>query len=101
MQPVRIIDPHLVSTFFDGYKRAYLHVTAELENKSKWNADCSVNIQVTAELENGVCLVEHVHTENVMIPAQGHIQHTFNQVSGLVIVYYRTVVYLDLQICLL
>ncbi|KAJ0237721.1 Mannosylglycoprotein endo-beta-mannosidase [Hirschfeldia incana] len=75
--PVRIIDPHLVSTFHDDYERAYLHVTAELENKSTWNAECSVNIQVTAELENGVCLVEHLHTEDVLIPARGHIQHTF------------------------
>ncbi|EOA39601.1 hypothetical protein CARUB_v10008228mg [Capsella rubella] len=75
--PVRIIDPHLVSSFFDNYKRAYLHVTAELENKSTWNAECSVTIQITAELENGVCLVEHLKTENVLIPAQGHIQHTF------------------------
>ncbi|CAN8311694.1 unnamed protein product [Cochlearia groenlandica] len=76
--PVRIIDPHLVSTFFDDYKRAYLHVTTELENKSTWIADCSVNIQITKELENGFCLVEHLQTENVSIPAKGHIQHTFN-----------------------
>ncbi|KAL1195384.1 Mannosylglycoprotein endo-beta-mannosidase [Cardamine amara subsp. amara] len=75
--PVRIVDPHLVSTFFDDYERAYLHVTAELENKSTWSTECSVNIQVTAELENGVCLVEHLQTENVLIPAQGHILHTF------------------------
>ncbi|AAB70407.1 Contains similarity to Bos beta-mannosidase (gb/U46067) [Arabidopsis thaliana] len=88
LQPVRIIDPHLVSTFFDDYKRAYLHVTAELENKSTWNTECSVNIQITAELENGVCLVEHLQTENVLIPAQGRIQHTFKPVSGIVIVYY-------------
>jgi len=78
----------LVSTFFDDYKRAYLHVTAELENKSTWNTECSVNIQITAELENGVCLVEHLQTENVLIPAQGRIQHTFKPVSGIVIVYY-------------
>ena len=82
LQPVRIIDPHLVSTFYDDYERAYLHVTAELENKSTWSADCSVNIQVTAELENGVCLVEHLHTENVLIPARGNIHHTFKPVSG-------------------
>ncbi|KAG2305466.1 hypothetical protein Bca52824_034117 [Brassica carinata] len=75
--PVRIIDPHLVSTFCDDYETAYLHVTAELENKSSWTAECSVNIQVTAELENGVCLVEHLHTEDVLIPARGNIQHTF------------------------
>ncbi|KAL0797531.1 hypothetical protein Bca101_052705 [Brassica carinata] len=76
-EPVRIIDPHLVSTFFDNYKRVYLHVTTELENKSTWKADCSVTIQITTELENGVCLVEILHTENVIIPARGQIQHTF------------------------
>ncbi|CAN7134543.1 unnamed protein product [Brassica rapa subsp. narinosa] len=75
--PVRIIDPHLVSTFFDNYKRVYLHVTAEFENKSTWKADCSVTIQITTELENGVCLVEILHTENVIIPARGVVQHTF------------------------
>ncbi|KAL0697481.1 hypothetical protein Bca4012_053603 [Brassica carinata] len=76
-EPVRIIDPHLVSTFFDNYKRVYLHVTTELENKSTWKADCSVTIQITTELENGVCLVEILHTENVIIPARGKTQHTF------------------------
>ena len=81
LQPVRIIDPHLVSTFFDNYKRVYLHVTAEFENKSTWKADCSVTIQITTELENGVCLVEILHTENVIIPARGVVQHTFKPVS--------------------
>ncbi|KAL8159506.1 hypothetical protein V2J09_001043 [Rumex salicifolius] len=32
--PVKIIDPHLVSTYFDNYKRVYLHTTTELENRS-------------------------------------------------------------------
>lgn len=59
-------------------------MTTELENKSKWSADCSLNIQITSELEDGFCLVEHLYTENVMIPAQAHIQHTFNPVSGTV-----------------
>ncbi|KAF3966001.1 hypothetical protein CMV_009871 [Castanea mollissima] len=33
---VKIIDPHLVSSFFDDYKRVYLHATTELENRSAW-----------------------------------------------------------------
>ncbi|XP_071701320.1 mannosylglycoprotein endo-beta-mannosidase-like isoform X2 [Rutidosis leptorrhynchoides] len=28
--PVKVVDPHLVSTFFDDYKRVYLHATAEM-----------------------------------------------------------------------
>ncbi|OWM85363.1 hypothetical protein CDL15_Pgr018987 [Punica granatum] len=44
--PVKIIDPHLVSSFFDNYKRVYLHATTELENKSSSVAECSLNIQL-------------------------------------------------------
>ncbi|XP_010528880.1 PREDICTED: mannosylglycoprotein endo-beta-mannosidase [Tarenaya hassleriana] len=75
--PGKIIDPHLVSTFFDDYERVYLHVTTELENKSTWVTECSLNVQVTAELEGDICLVEHLQTEKVSVPAQGRIQHTF------------------------
>ncbi|KAK2390389.1 mannosylglycoprotein endo-beta-mannosidase [Trifolium repens] len=49
--PVKIIDPHLVSSFFDNYKRVYLHATTELENRSSWTAECSLSIHVTTELE--------------------------------------------------
>lgn len=81
MQPVKIIDPHLVSSFFDGYKRVYLHATTELVNRSAWVAECSLNIQVTTELEGSMCLVEHLQTQHVSIPVGSQIQYTFPQVG--------------------
>lgn len=75
--PVKIIDPHLVSTFFDGYKRVYLHATTELENKSAWVAECNLTIQVSLELEGSICLVEHLQTRHVSIPAGKSVQYTF------------------------
>ncbi|KAK2419127.1 mannosylglycoprotein endo-beta-mannosidase [Trifolium repens] len=75
--PVKIIDPHLVSSFFDNYERAYLHTTTELENRSSWTAECSLTVQVTMELEDGICLVEHLQTQNVSVPANSRVQYTF------------------------
>lgn len=80
MQPVKIIDPHLVSTFFDNYKRVYLHTTTELENKSTQSAECSLNIQVTTELEGNFCLVEHVQAQHLSIPAGSRVHYTFPEV---------------------
>nr|POE52974.1 mannosylglycoprotein endo-beta-mannosidase [Quercus suber] len=60
--PVKIIDPHLVSSFFDDYKRVYLHATTELENRCAWVAECSLNIQVTTGVEGNICLVGHLQT---------------------------------------
>ncbi|EOY11336.1 Glycoside hydrolase family 2 protein isoform 6 [Theobroma cacao] len=79
MQPVKIIDPHLVSSFFDHNTRVYLHATTELENKSAWVAECSLNIQVTTELEGSICLVEHLQTQHVSVPPGARIQYTFPQ----------------------
>lgn len=81
MQPVKIIDPHLVSTFFDNYKRVYLYCTTELENRSSQIAECSLNIQVTTELEGSTCMVEHLQTEPVSIPAGSKLQHSFDEVG--------------------
>ncbi|PIA30739.1 hypothetical protein AQUCO_05400086v1 [Aquilegia coerulea] len=75
--PVKIVEPHLVSTFYDNYERAYLHCTTELENRSAWAVDCSLNIQVTADLEGNFCLVEHLHTQELSIPPGSCIQYTF------------------------
>lgn len=75
--PVKIVDPHLVASFFDNYKRVYLHATTELVNRSAWVADCALNIQVTTELEGNVCLIEHLQTEHVSIAPGSHIQYTF------------------------
>ncbi|KAK4406610.1 Mannosylglycoprotein endo-beta-mannosidase [Sesamum angolense] len=74
--PVKMVDPHLVSSFFDDYKRAYLHTTVELVNQSKSVVDCSLNIQVGAEQEGDIFLVEHLQTQHVYIPAGSHVQHT-------------------------
>lgn len=79
---MKIIDPHLVSTFFDDYKRVYLHATLEMQNKSSWVADCSVNVQVTTELEGNICLVEHIQSQKVSVPAGSTIQYTFPQVGN-------------------
>jgi mannosylglycoprotein endo-beta-mannosidase len=84
VQPVKIIDPHLVSTFFDGYKRVYLHTTTELENKSSSVVECDLNIQVTSELEGGVCIVEHLQTQHLSIPSGKRVQHTFPQVKYII-----------------
>uniref|UniRef100_A0A803R5E3 Lysosomal beta A mannosidase n=2 Tax=Cannabis sativa TaxID=3483 RepID=A0A803R5E3_CANSA len=77
--PVKIVDPHLVSTFHDNYKRVYLHTTTELVNRSAWVAECSLNIQVTTELEGNMCLVEHLQTRHLSIPAGSRVQYTFPQ----------------------
>ncbi|KAF8392455.1 hypothetical protein HHK36_022797 [Tetracentron sinense] len=75
--PVKITDPHLVSSFFDDYKRVYLHTTTELENKSAWVAECSLSIQVTTELEGNICLVEHLQTQHLSVPPSTQVQFTF------------------------
>jgi len=82
VQPVKIIDPHLVSSFFDNYKRVYLHATTELENRSSWTAECSLSIHVTTELEGSIHLVEQLQTQNVSVPAKSRVQYTFPEVSG-------------------
>ncbi|XP_042475909.1 mannosylglycoprotein endo-beta-mannosidase isoform X2 [Macadamia integrifolia] len=76
---VKIVDPHLVSSFFDDYKRVYLHTTTELENRSAWVAECSLSIQVTTELEGNFFLVEHLQTQHLSIPPGAHVQYTFPQ----------------------
>ena len=81
MQPVNIIDPNLVSSFFETYKRVYLHATTELENRGAWVAECSLNIQVTTGVEGNICLVEHLQTLHLSFPAGSHMQYTFPEVS--------------------
>lgn len=80
MQPVKIVDPHLVSTFFDNYTRAYLHTTVELVNKSNLVADCSVKIQVGSE-EGDIFLVEHLQTQHLSIPAGSNVLYTLPEVG--------------------
>lgn len=77
--PVKLIDPHLVSSFFDNYKRVYLHCTTELENRSTRVAECSLSIEVTAELEGNFTLIEHLRTEHQSISPGARSQHTFTE----------------------
>ena len=79
MQPVRIIDPHIVSSIFYDYNRVYMHATAQLENRSAWVAECSLNIQVTMGVAGNICLVEHLQSQHLSIPAG--LQYTFPEVS--------------------
>ncbi|KDP23514.1 hypothetical protein JCGZ_23347 [Jatropha curcas] len=78
--PVKIIDPHLASTFFDNYKRVYLHATTELQNKGTLVAECDVTIQATLDTKESFCLVEHLQTIHVSIPAGKTIQYTFPEI---------------------
>ncbi|KAL1341540.1 hypothetical protein AAHE18_09G094600 [Arachis hypogaea] len=75
--PVKITDPHLVSSFFDNYKRVYLHATTEVENRSSSAAECSLKIQVTTELEGSVQLVEKLQTQMLSVPPKSRVQFTF------------------------
>ncbi|KHN20219.1 Mannosylglycoprotein endo-beta-mannosidase [Glycine soja] len=75
--PVKIIDPHLVSSFFDNYKRVYLHASTELENRSSSTAECSLSIHATTELEGSIHLVDQLQTQNLSIPARSRVQYTF------------------------
>ena len=84
MQPVKIVDPHLVSSVFDNYKRVYLHCTAELINKSSKFAECSLNIQVVTELEGNICSVEHLQTKYIFIPAGAHVHYRIPKASCLI-----------------
>ncbi|XP_020108035.1 mannosylglycoprotein endo-beta-mannosidase isoform X3 [Ananas comosus] len=74
--PVKISDPHLVSSFFDDFKRSYLHTTVELQNQSSWLAECSLSIQVSNELEGNICLVEHLRSYELSIPPSSVVQYT-------------------------
>lgn len=81
---MKIIDPHLVSSFFDDFRRSYLHTTVELQNKSSWVAECTVTLQVTTELEGNICLVEHLQNSVLTIPAKSDIEYTFPPVSMII-----------------
>lgn len=80
MQPVKIVDPHLVSTFFDNYKRVYLHATVELVNRSNSAAECSLNIQVGIDVKGDLYLVENNQNYDLSIPAGSSVQYTFPEV---------------------
>lgn len=80
LQPVKLIDPHLVSSFFDNYNKVYLHATTELENRSSSVAECSLSIQVCTEVEESFCVIDQLQTQQVLISPGARVQYTFPQV---------------------
>ena len=56
-----------------------MHATTQLENTSAWVVECSLDIQVTTGVAGNFCLVEHLQSQNLSIPAV--LQYTFPEVS--------------------
>lgn len=75
--PVKLVDPHLVSTLYDGFKRAYLHATLDLVNRANHVAECNLNLQVNSEAEDDILRVDHLLTQKIQIPPKSHVQYTF------------------------
>ncbi|XP_020578190.1 mannosylglycoprotein endo-beta-mannosidase-like [Phalaenopsis equestris] len=74
--PIKLSDPHLVSSFFDNYKRAYLHTTVDLENKSSAPAECTLTIQVSAGLDEEIFLLEHHHSYELSVTPGSLVHYT-------------------------
>ncbi|CAM6101571.1 unnamed protein product [Calypogeia fissa] len=75
--PITINDPHLVTTFYDNYTRAYLHASTELHNASSEDMNCSVKINVTRNIEDEFCSVEHIHSTQLTVKGGTRISYTF------------------------
>ena len=56
-----------------------MHATTQLENRSAWVAECSLNVQVTMGVAGNICLVEHLQSQHLSIPVA--LQYTFPEVS--------------------
>lgn len=72
--PVKISDPHLVSSFFDNYKRVYLHSSVELTNTSSKPMSCTINLEV--QMESGKNS-EHVIEQELMVAGEATVLFTF------------------------
>ena len=58
-----------------------MHATTQLENRSTWVVECSLNIQVTTGVAGNNFLVEHLLSQHLSIPAG--LQYTFQLASFL------------------
>lgn len=67
LQPVRLVDPHLVATFHKSYTEADLWVTTELVNTSSKQMTVSVKLDVSLDDVDGFCIVDHVHISQDVI----------------------------------
>ncbi|MCO5581965.1 hypothetical protein L7F22_035854 [Adiantum nelumboides] len=75
--PVKLSDPHLVSSFFDNFKRVYLHSSVELTNTSSKPVFCTIKMEVQTEPRKNL---EHVIEQELTLPGEATILFTFPQV---------------------
>uniref|UniRef100_A0A0D9WG48 Beta-mannosidase n=1 Tax=Leersia perrieri TaxID=77586 RepID=A0A0D9WG48_9ORYZ len=47
-----------------------------LENTSSWLSDCTLKIQVSAEIEGNICLVEHLQSYEISVPPDSVLEYT-------------------------
>eukprot|EP00249_Psilotum_nudum_P010087 c22324_g1_i1 orf=833-3763(-) len=75
--PVKISDPHLVGSFFDNFKRCYLHTSTEITNASSKSLNCILKLQASIEVEGEICLIEHMTEQELVIGGATTIMYTF------------------------
>lgn len=66
-QPVRFVDPHLVTTFHNSYAQADLWVTTELVNTSSAQVTVTVKLNVSLDDADEFCIIDHVHTSQDIV----------------------------------
>lgn len=72
--PLRISDPHLVSSFFDNFKRVYLHSSIGITNTSSSSVACVIKLQVGIESKSSI---EHLSEQDLVIPGRTTALFTF------------------------
>jgi mannosylglycoprotein endo-beta-mannosidase len=78
LQSVRISDPHLVATFDEGYTNATLFSSMELISTKPLPTNVTVMVNVSIDMEeDGVCLIEHLATQEIVLNADATILYPF------------------------
>ncbi|KAG0622089.1 hypothetical protein M758_3G071400 [Ceratodon purpureus] len=65
--PVRLVDPHLVATFYNSYTEADLWATTQLANTSSDQVTVVVKLNVSLDDAGDFCIVDHVHTSQDIV----------------------------------
>jgi hypothetical protein len=78
LQSVRISDPHLVATFDEGYTNATLFSSMELISTKPLPTNVTVMVNVSIDMEeDGICLIEHLATQEIVLNADATILYPF------------------------
>ncbi|KAH7296412.1 hypothetical protein KP509_26G022600 [Ceratopteris richardii] len=70
-------NPHLVSSFFDNFKRVYLHSSIELMNMNSEAVSCTVKMEIQLASRNNI---EHVVEQDITVPPEATTLFTLPQV---------------------